>query len=200
MSKPQQSSGAWWATHRTFHYCLSTTEHPFPWVLVSLLWYSADFLSLLYITKRNYKWSLTEIRLVTARYAPRCHFASRTDWSTNHLLTSSLKISCQETGLHRKRASGIPQYSCAQLAVAVAPKRIHHAGRWHECHCVVPDKRKSTFQHAEVGIQTHRVTFFEVFCSSGHENSWWASWECSKGSLLESTAFTAVNATGQLNL
>lgn len=52
-----------------------------------------------------------------------------------------MEISSQETGLDRKWASGISQYSCAQLAMAVTTKRIYHARGRHERQRVVPGKR-----------------------------------------------------------
>lgn len=54
-----------------------------------------------------------------------------------------MEFSSQETGLDRKWASGIPQYPCSQLAMAVTTKRIYHARGRHERQRVVPGKRKN---------------------------------------------------------
>lgn len=53
-----------------------------------------------------------------------------------------MEISSQETGLDRKWASGIPQYSCAQLAMAVTSKCIHHTRGRHKRQRVVPEKKE----------------------------------------------------------
>lgn len=53
-----------------------------------------------------------------------------------------MEISSQETGLDGKWASGIPQYSCAQLAMAVTSKCIHHTRGRHKCQRVVPEKKE----------------------------------------------------------
>lgn len=58
------------------------------------------------------------------------------------LLLTCLEISSQEGGLDRKRAPGIPQSSCAQLAMAVTAKRIHHTRGGDERQSVVPGRRR----------------------------------------------------------
>lgn len=73
-----------------------------------------------------------------------------------------MEISSQETGLDRKWASGIPQYSCAQLAMAVTSKCIHHTRGRHKCQRVVPGKGEKTAARFSIKMDRTRPAYIEI--------------------------------------